>query len=93
MSLRKIMAAAALGGGLAMAPIAVSAADFSGKTVTIIVPFKEGGGASRYGRTWQPFLQQYLPGNPKVVVLVEQQLQTLRYQLQVPLCITTFRDE
>ena len=69
MSLRKIMAAAALGGGLAMAPIAVSAADFSGKTVTIIVPFKEGGGASRYGRTWQPFLQQYLPGNPKVVVL------------------------
>jgi len=69
MSVRKLMAAAALGGGVALAPMAASAADFSGKTVTIIVPFKEGGGASRYGRTWQPFLQQYLPGNPKVVVL------------------------
>jgi len=69
MSVRKLMAAAALGGGVALAPMAASAADFSGKTVTIIVPFKEGGGASRYGRTWQPFLQQYLPGKPKVVVL------------------------
>ena len=44
MSLRKIIAAAALGGGIAMAPAAASAVDFSGKTVTIIVPFKEGGG-------------------------------------------------
>ena len=46
MSVRKLMAAAALGGGVALAPIAASAADFSGKTVTIIVPFKEGGGAA-----------------------------------------------
>ena len=45
MSVRKLMAAAALGGGVALAPMAASAADFSGKTVTIIVPFKEGGGA------------------------------------------------
>ncbi|MBO42790.1 MAG: hypothetical protein CMM28_03615 [Rhodospirillaceae bacterium] len=69
MSVRKLMAAAALGGGVALAPMAASAADFSGKTVTIIVPFKEGGGASRYGRTFQPFLAKYLPGKPKIVVL------------------------
>jgi tripartite-type tricarboxylate transporter receptor subunit TctC len=64
-----ILAAAAMAGGIALAPVAASAANFSGKTVTVIVPFKEGGGASRYGRTFQPFLQQHLPGNPKVVVL------------------------
>lgn len=64
-----ILTAAALTGGVALAPSAVSAASFKGKTITIIVPFKEGGGASRYGFTWQPYLQKHLPGKPKVVVL------------------------
>jgi tripartite-type tricarboxylate transporter receptor subunit TctC len=64
-----LMAAAAMVSGIALAPVAASAANFSGKTVTIVVPFKEGGSATRYGRTYQPFLQQHLPGNPKVVVL------------------------
>jgi tripartite-type tricarboxylate transporter receptor subunit TctC len=63
------LTAAALAGGVFLAPLAASAADFAGKTITIIVPFAEGGGASRYGFTWQPYLQKYLPGNPKVVVL------------------------
>ena len=69
MSVRKLMAAAALGGGVALAPIAASAADFSGKTVTIIVPFKEGGGTSRFARFIQPFLTKYLPGNPDIQIM------------------------
>ena len=42
---------------------------FAGKTVTIIVPFKEGGGGDITARLFQPYLQKYLPGNPNVLVL------------------------
>lgn len=42
--------------------------DLSGKTVTWIVPFKEGGGTSRFARFLQPFLTKYLPGNPTVQI-------------------------
>ena len=61
-------AAAAIGASVALAPLAGQAADFSGKKVTILVPFKEGGGADVYARLWQPFLQKYLPGQPTVIV-------------------------
>jgi len=44
------------------------AADFSGKTIRITVPFKESGGASRYARLWQNFLKKHLPGQPNVLV-------------------------
>lgn len=50
------------------APQAALAVDFSGKKVTIIVPFKEGGGADTYSRLFQPFLEKYLPGSPTVLV-------------------------
>jgi hypothetical protein len=55
--------------GTGLTATAANAADFSGKKVTIIVPFKEGGAASKYARTFQPFLNKYLPGNPTVLVL------------------------
>jgi len=42
--------------------------DLSGKTVTWIIPFKEGGGTSRFARFLQPFLTKYLPGNPTVQI-------------------------
>jgi len=42
---------------------------FKGKTVTIVAPFKEGGGADTLARLFQPFLQKHLPGSPKVIVL------------------------
>jgi tripartite-type tricarboxylate transporter receptor subunit TctC len=42
---------------------------FAGKTVTIVVPFKEGGGADVTARLFQPFLHKYLPGQPDVIVL------------------------
>lgn len=41
---------------------------FEGKTVTIVVPFREGGGADVLSRLFQPYLQKYLPGNPTVLV-------------------------
>lgn len=43
-------------------------ADFSGKTIEIIVPAREGGGTDFWARFYVPVLQQYLPGNPTVVV-------------------------
>jgi len=47
---------------------AFAAVNFAGKTVTIIVPFAEGGGGDTTARLFQPFLQRHLPGNPKVLV-------------------------
>lgn len=45
------------------------ALDLSGKTVTWIVPFKEGGGSDTLARLLQPYLQKALPGNPNIVIL------------------------
>lgn len=43
--------------------------DFSGKTVTIVVPFKEGGSTDVMARLFQGYFSKHLPGNPKVQVL------------------------
>jgi len=40
-----------------------------GETVTIIVPFAEGGGADRLARILLPALSANLPGNPRMIVL------------------------
>ncbi len=60
-------------GALAAAAFAASglpaaAADFSGKTVEIIVPAGEGGGTDLWARFYAPLLQSRLPGGPSVVV-------------------------
>ena len=47
----------------------VAAADLSGKRVSIIVPFNEGGGTDSYTRFMLPYFQKYLPGNPKILVV------------------------
>lgn len=47
---------------------AAAEVSFKGKTATIIVPFKEGGGRDVLSRLFQPFLQRHVPGNPKVTV-------------------------
>jgi tripartite-type tricarboxylate transporter receptor subunit TctC len=44
------------------------AADFSGKTIQWVIPFKVGGGSDVWSRLYAPFFQKYLPGNPVVVV-------------------------
>ncbi len=43
-------------------------ADFSGKTVTIVVGFGAGGGYHAYGQLAADHLGRFLPGNPTVIV-------------------------
>lgn len=45
-----------------------AASDYSGKTVTIVVGYKPGGGYDRYARLIAKHLPKYLPGNPTVVI-------------------------
>lgn len=74
LSRRAVTALAAASAALAIAAIPAApgafaaGTDFSGEKVTIIVPFKEGGGADVYARLFQPYLTKYLPGNPTVIV-------------------------
>jgi tripartite-type tricarboxylate transporter receptor subunit TctC len=42
---------------------------FEGKTITVVVPFKEGGGTDTYARAIVPWFAGNLPGKPKIVVL------------------------
>ena len=51
-----------------LAPRYAGSADFSGKIVEFVIPFKEGGGSDTWGRFNAPFLARYLPGQPTVVV-------------------------
>jgi tripartite-type tricarboxylate transporter receptor subunit TctC len=62
----------AVGAGLALlaalAPGALPAADFSGKTIEFVVPFPTAGGSDVWARFFAPFLAEHLPGKPTVVV-------------------------
>jgi tripartite-type tricarboxylate transporter receptor subunit TctC len=59
----------ALIGALALAAAAPQAsAQFEGKTVTIVVGFKTGGGYDRTARILARHLPKYLPGKPNVIV-------------------------
>ena len=58
-----IAVAAAAGAAVA------AAADFSGKKITVIVPFSEGGGTDGYSRLMAPYFQKHLPGNPTIQVV------------------------
>lgn len=59
-----ILAAGLIAFGLETA----QSADFSGKTIEWIIPFKEGGGSDRWARFYAPLLSEELPGKPRVVV-------------------------
>ncbi len=48
---------------------AESGADFQGKTIRWIIPFRTGGGSDEWSRFTAPFLEKYLPGNPRVEVV------------------------
>lgn len=66
---RSVMLAAAAIGLAAFAGTAAQAADFSGKRITVVVPFSEGGGTDSYTRFMAPYFEKYLPGNPKILVI------------------------
>ena len=59
--------------GIALSTVAVSPAaaqvDFTDKTITIVVPFGEGGGTSQVFGFFKPYLQKYLPGQPLIQLL------------------------
>jgi tripartite-type tricarboxylate transporter receptor subunit TctC len=46
----------------------VSAADFKGKSISMVIGSEPGGGTDNSGRLIAPFLEKYLPGHPTVVV-------------------------
>lgn len=47
--------------------VAAADFDFTGKTVTLIIPSRPGGGTDSVGRMVGRFMQAYLPGKPNVV--------------------------
>src|SRR5438876_906826 len=58
----------ALAALLAALPLAAAAQSFSGKTVTIIVGYKPGGGYDATARLLARYLPKHLPGKPTVIV-------------------------
>ena len=53
---------------LGLSTPAAIAADFSGKRIEWIIPFKEGGGSDRWARFYAPLLSANLPGKPSIAV-------------------------
>jgi tripartite-type tricarboxylate transporter receptor subunit TctC len=41
---------------------------YEGKTVTIVVGYKPGGGYDRYARLYAKYLPKHIPGSPAVIV-------------------------
>ncbi|MEQ8195297.1 MAG: hypothetical protein RIB59_12495 [Rhodospirillales bacterium] len=62
------ISAVAILAGAALTATPASAVDFSGKTITAIVPFAEGGGSDRMARLWSPYYSKYLPGKPTIII-------------------------
>jgi len=60
---------AALAAALALVPLAAAAqANFAGKTITIVVGYKPGGGYDATARMLARHLPDHLPGKPTVIV-------------------------
>ncbi len=63
------MISAAFVVGLVLMPGAASAVDFSGKTIKLVIPFKEGSSTDRYSRLFAHFFEKHLPGKPKILLV------------------------
>jgi tripartite-type tricarboxylate transporter receptor subunit TctC len=64
-----LAASAAVLGLAVLTSTDAKAVDFSGKRITIVVPFSEGGGTDSYSRLMAPLFEKHLPGNPTILVL------------------------
>lgn len=64
----KAAAAALLAGSVMMTGAASADVDFSGKRITVTVPYAAGGGADLYARFLTPLIAERLPGSPTVVI-------------------------
>lgn len=64
---RRCAAALVAGAAMSMAAPATAEVDFSGQTITQIIPYGPGGGTTAYARLLQEALQQTLPGQPAIV--------------------------
>jgi tripartite-type tricarboxylate transporter receptor subunit TctC len=53
---------------LVSAPLARAASFYEGKTITIVVGYKPGGGYDRYARLIAKYLPKYIPGTPGVII-------------------------
>jgi hypothetical protein len=62
------LTAAAMTGALAVAGPPAWAHDFSGKRITLIIPYQEGSGSTIHGRLFATALEKTLPGHPTIVV-------------------------
>jgi len=63
---RKLLGSALIAATMFGAASANAEVSFEGQTITVVIPFKEGGGTSRVFRFFKPYLSKYLPGNPVV---------------------------
>jgi tripartite-type tricarboxylate transporter receptor subunit TctC len=53
---------------LGSVPVVQAAEFYAGKTIEVIVPFREGGGTDVWMRVMAPYLQKHIAGNPKIVI-------------------------
>ncbi|MEX0827556.1 MAG: hypothetical protein WD005_01250, partial [Haliea sp.] len=54
--------------GAFLHPSIAAAVDFSGKTITNLVPSPAGAGTDKFARMFAPFFKKYLPGNPTIII-------------------------
>jgi tripartite-type tricarboxylate transporter receptor subunit TctC len=64
----KLALLAALGAAAALAATAASAQSYAGKTLTIVVGYKTGGGYDKVARVLAHHLAKHIPGSPTIVV-------------------------
>jgi tripartite-type tricarboxylate transporter receptor subunit TctC len=64
-----LAASAAVLGLVTLISTDAKAVDFSGKQITVIVPFSEGGGTDSYSRLMAPLFEKHLPGHPTILIL------------------------
>ncbi len=66
--MKKLISSCLVTAALVLSPAIALAADFTGKTITLMVPFPPGGGVDLWARFNAPLLSKHLPGKPTVIV-------------------------